>query len=241
MIAVTFALPDESRAFVAALGSRSTHKNVDGLLPVVSGELAGQKVMVIHTGIGEVSAYRRRLARLVAGTYPQIDKPRLLISSGYAGGLRAGGKVGDLILGANVSHADLLARAGEMLAGRPVHTGGLTTQNKMAETVEAKRSLAVQTGAVAVDMETGWIADVCAAAGVSMLSLRAISDAAGQPFPVPGDIMFDPRKQQPRYLALPLWLLAHPGHIGPFVRFVRGLGPARAKLTEALRIVVAGI
>ena len=128
-----------------------------------------------------------------------------------------------------------------MLAAKSIHAGGLTTQTRAAETIEAKQRLATQTGAVAVDMETSWIADVCAAAGIPMLSLRAISDAADQPFPVPGDVMFNALRQQPRYFVLPMWLLAHPGHIGPFIRFVRGLGPARAKLTEALRIIVAGI
>ena len=80
-------------------------------------------------------------------------------------------------------------------------------------------------------METAWIAGVCAAAEVPLLSLRVVSDAAGDDFPVPSHVLYDAARQHPRYLALPLWLAVHPGRIGPFARFVRGLGPARARLT----------
>ena len=72
-----------------------------------------------------------------------------------------------------------------------------------------------------------------------MLSLRVVSDAANQAFPAPGHILFDQVRQRPRYLALPLWLLLHPGRIGPFARFVRGLTPAQATLAQALEHLLA--
>ncbi len=241
MIALTFALPDESRVFVAALKKRSILATGDGLLPVVSGECAGQRVTVIHTGVGEVPVYRRRLVQLLAPGEAGGEKPRLLISSGYAGGLQAKRKVGDLILGENVSEPASLDAASRLLAGRAVHQGTLTTQPAAAETRNEKQALGARSGAAAVDMETAWIAEVCAQMDVPMLSLRAISDAVDQSFPVPGRVLFDARKQRPRYLALPVWLLAHPGRIMPFIRFVRGLGPARAGLAEALQVLVAGL
>ena len=72
-----------------------------------------------------------------------------------------------------------------------------------------------------------------------LLSLRVISDAAGQSFPVPNAVLFDAVRQRPRYVALPAWLLLHPWRIAPFVRFVRGLGPARARLGRALDQLLA--
>ena len=240
MIALTFALPDESRAFVAGLENRVALGTGDGLLPVVLGRCAGQEVVVIHTGVGEVPVYRARLAQFLA-VGQQGVKPRLLISSGYAGGLQAGKEVGHLILGANVSQPELLAKTRGLLAARIVHTGTLTTHSAAVETVSAKQALGAETGAIAVDMETAWIAAVCAGAEVPMLSLRVISDAVDQDFPVPGGVFFDARRQRPRYFFLPSWLAAHPRRIGPFVRFVKGLGPARAGLTEALRTIVAKI
>lgn len=233
MIALTFALPDESRSFVASLTGRQSSTE-GGRLPVITGEWQGRRVAVIHTGVGEISFYRRRLADFLA-----TEKPRLLVSGGYAGGLQAGIAVGDLVLGENVSDPGVLRGARGLLEA--AHVGALITRPAVAESVEEKAALGRETGALAIDMETAWIAAVCAVAGVPLLSLRAVSDAAGQAFPVPGRILFDADRQRPRYLALPAWLLCHPGRIGPFVRFVRGAGLARRGLAGALQTVVSDL
>ena len=215
-VLVTFAVPDESRAF-AAVSARG---------PVV----------VVHTGVGDTPAGRRRLDDVLQG-----DTPHLVISAGYAGALRPDLRVGDLILGENFSDPHLLAAARELLAGEVCHVGALTTQTAVAETAAAKSALHAATGALAVDMETAWIAAACARAGVPLLALRVISDAAGQSFPVPNAVLFDAVRQRPRYVALPVWLGLHPWRIVPFVRFVRGLGPARARLGRALGHLLAGL
>ncbi len=238
MIALTFALPDESRTFVAGLTNPVLLGRDDGLLPVVTGLCHGERVIVIHTGVGEAPAYRARLARLLTDGGDAGGKPILLVSGGYAGGLQSGITVGDLILGKNVSDPGWLAKAREMLVSWKPLTGRLITRSATAETTGAKRALGVATGAIAVDMETAWVAAVCAEAGVPMLSLRVISDAVNQSFPVPGNILFDARRQRPRYIAMPLWLLFHPARIVPFIRFVRGLTPARTRLAGAMRTLV---
>ena len=213
-VLVTFALPDESRAFVAA-SDRG---------PVVTW----------HTGVGDSPDARRRLGDLL-----DADEPRLVISAGYAGALRPDLRVGDLVLAENVSDPGLLAAARGLLADEPCHVGALLTQPNAAETAAAKSALHAATGALAVDMETAWIAGACARAGVPLLSLRVVSDAAGQSFPVPNAVLFDAVRQRPRYIALPVWLLLHPWRIRAFVGFVRGLGPARTRLGQALRLLLA--
>ena len=234
-VIVTFALPDESRSFLAALtGVRTIHRGRPPALPTTMGRLDDKLVAVVHTGMGDTAAGRARLRETMA----TAENLRGVISAGYAGGLAAHLQVGDLVLGENFSDARLAASACRLLQDERLHAGVITTQNQVAATAAAKSSLAAGTGALAVDMETGWIAEVCAGAGVPMLSLRVISDAAGQDFPVPAHLLFDAVRQRPRYLALPAWLLAHPGRIAPFVRFVRGLGPARERLTRALRLLV---
>ena len=166
------------------------------------------------------------------------EGPRAVISAGYAGGLAPRLRAGDLVLGENHSDARLAAEARRWLKDEPLHGGSIVSRDRVAATAAAKSALAAEAGALAVDMETEWIAGVCAGAGVPMLSLRVISDAADQDFPVPGHILFNAARQRPRYLALPAWLLSHPGRIAPFAAFVRGLGPARARLTRALRVLV---
>ena len=225
-VVVTFALPDESRDFVAGLAGSVRS---GGGLSSVAGQLAGQRVIVVHTGVGDTPSGRQRLHATLAG-----DRPPWVISAGYAGGLHPGLQVGDLLLGENFSAPALLGTARTLLAGEPLRTGALLTQPTVAETAADKAALHAATGALAVDMETAWIAAACADAGVPLLSLRVVSDAAAQSFPVPGGVLFDAVRQRPRYLALPLWLLVHPSRIAPFAAFVRGLAPARARLTRAL-------
>ncbi len=212
-VVVTFAVPDESRAF-AAVSDRGP-------------------VLTMHTGVGNSPGGRRRL-----GDVLDEDEPRLVISAGYAGALRPDLRVGDLVLGENFSDPGLLAAARTLLADEPCHVGQFLTQNAVAETAAAKAALHTATGALAVDMETEWIAKACARSGVPLLALRVISDAAGQSFPVPNAVLFDAVRQRPRYAALPAWLLLHPWRIVPFVRFVRGLGPARTRLGRALTRLV---
>ena len=68
----------------------------------------------------------------------------------------------------------------------------------------------------------------------TLVPVRTISDAADAPLPVPFSEWFDLRRQRPRQWALVKYLLAHPGRIGPFTAFVRGLAPARRTLAEFL-------
>ena len=233
-ILVTFALPDESRDFVRLLVNTRRLAPRDHL-SAVTGEWSGQRVVILHTGVGDADSCRGRLDDAL-----QTARPRLVVISGYAGGLHPALRTGDLVLGENHSDPALLAAARANLAHEPLHVGTLLTQSVVAETVAAKGELHASTAALAVDMETAWIAAACAAASVPTLSLRVISDAANQPFPVPGRILFDAVRQRPRYFALPCYLLTHPAGIAPFVRFVRALPAARARLTNAIGHLIQG-
>ena len=64
--------------------------------------------------------------------------------------------------------------------------------------------------------------------------MRAISDAASQPLPVPFEDWFDLERQRPRVVALIGYLARQPSKIRPFARFVRGLPAARLALTDFL-------
>ena len=236
-VLVCFAVPDESRLFTQGLENRRVVRG-DGRhpLPTVFGHIGSRSVVVAHTGIGDSAKAREHVERRLAETIPS---PEVVISAGYAGALHPKLLVGDLILGENHSSPTLLEKARPSLTADGILTGVLLTEPAAAETASHKRALYDATGALAVDMETAWIAQACATAGVPMLSLRVISDASDQDFPVPGRVLYDAVRQRPRYLALPAWLAMHPAQIAPFVRFVRGLGPARQRLTRALQTMLA--
>jgi adenosylhomocysteine nucleosidase len=159
--------------------------------------------------------------------------PQLLVCSGFAGGLDPKIQTGEVVVADNVSTPSLLDTARSCFS-KDVFFGALTSQLAPAETISEKQHLAATTGALAVDMETGWILEVCKAAGIPLLSLRGISDTALQSLPVPFSAWFDAQNQKARPVSLILYLLFHPAAIPPFVRFVRGIFKAKKLLSEAL-------
>ncbi len=231
MIVIAFALPEESRDLVAALEHpvRSGSK----ALPVIRGTYAGRLVTVFHTGIGAASARER-----LRGFWEQYEGalPQAAIGTGFAGGLDPALAPGALILAEN--YPDCLAAARSRLGAERVSVGMLASASAVLETPEAKATHALQTGAIAVDMETATVAAFFREKGVPFLGLRAISDAVGDPLPVPSSVWFDGRTQRPRPLALVAFLLWHPGRIAPFARFVGNVNRARRTLTAALLEVI---
>ncbi len=93
MIAVTFALPEESRDF---------RRRLPG------------KVSVTHSGAGPDAA-ARHIARVLA------TRPELVIAAGFAGGLDPALRVGEVVIATNYSSPGLIIRAGGVAAGAFAH------------------------------------------------------------------------------------------------------------------------
>ncbi len=209
MIAVTFALPQESRDFLRAVRRRDD-------------------VTVIHTGMGLAPAAR------ALDVFLSKTRPDWMLSGGFAGALDPRLKLGDLIVAENFTTPSLVTRC----QGMPAR-GTLVSRPRPAELVEEKAALFRETGALAVDMETAAIAAACQRAGVPLLAIRAISDSAQVPLPVPLAEWFDLAQQHPRPRRLLGYLCRRPSAILPFVRFVRGLPLARRTLTAAMLRAIA--
>ena len=225
MKVIAFALPQESRELVAMLcepqwsGSRR--------LPVVTGRLGAEAVVVLHTGMGAASA-REALALFWQRHGP--DGIEAVIGAGFAGGLDPSLAVAALVLWGEPQWL-VCARA---TLGTRARVGALSSAPEPLETPQAKAQWARTTGAIAVDMETETVAAFCREKGVPFLALRAISDTAGDALPVPLEAWFDLRAQRPRPVRLIGFLLRHPGRIAPFARLVGNVGRARRALTQAL-------
>jgi len=232
MFAVTFALPQESQDFRHALRHASAVGGDAGSF--LLGNIGSEEVLLGHTGVGPAAA-AQNVAALLAW-----HRPRLLISTGFAGGLDPRLATGDLLIATNFSAPDPVAKSRAHLDGdRHACFGTLTSQPRPAETVADKAALAHATGALAVDMETASVAHACARARVPLLAVRAISDTALEPLPVPFADWFDVAAQRPRPLALIRYLAHHPAQISPFARFVHGLTPARRAFTRFITEFIA--
>jgi nucleoside phosphorylase len=191
---------------------------------------AASGVRVLHTGIGEDAAVRVLRRAL------KEDRPSAVISSGFAGGLDPSLRVGDVIADEGVSSAELLR---ELPA--EIRRGRIYTAEAAVDSPGVKAQLYAETGAQAVDMETEAAAAECARAGVPLLVIRAISDAAGDGIPVPLEVAWDLVVQRPRPVRLCAYLARNPARIGAFARFLRQTNLATNNLGKALERIVEGM
>lgn len=211
MIAVTFAHPSESRDFLRLVGTRH------------------HELKVLHTGIGA------KACRQSIGVFLQNHRFKLVISSGFAGGLDDSLGPGDLLLAENFSNPRLLNEARELIIAR---SGKLATAGRVIEGATERRRLGREHKAVAVDMETECIAEACAAHELPLLSLRVISDTPKKPLPAPAHVLFDLERQRTVGRRMAVYLLTHPLGIVRLIRFSRQLANARADLAKGLKTLV---
>ena len=232
MIGITFALRSESSDLVRRLREIERHDDlIFGKIDPPSPRLrrAGNRdVAIAHTGVGAKNC-GARLETLV-----HKAKPRLVISSGFAGGVSNQLLVGDLILAENFSDMQLLASAQRIVANEQTHIVKLFTATSIIESVAERNEIARASGAAAVDMETGAIAAVCTAHGLPLLSLRVISDTPSEPFPAPMSILFDLETQRTDMRKLFGYIIAGPTRIIRLLHFFRQTRQARALLTKAI-------
>src|ERR1022692_3070520 len=137
-------------------------------------------------------------------------RPKIFIGAGFAGAVREGLKIGELVLRENFSIQRLLSDAREILRQRNVQTIKLFTATTIVDSIDERNRIAREHGADAVEMETEYIAAACTAHAIPMLSLRAISDSPHQPFPAPPNVLFNVERQKTDGVRLAFYLLTHP-------------------------------
>jgi adenosylhomocysteine nucleosidase len=230
MIAITFALPAESSDFVRLLENPNWNSR-EGV-ESIRGQLHGKNVAVVHTGVG------RRACRETLEILLRRENFDYLISAGFAGALEKELRVGHLLVAENFSSPELVGSPKLDLADESTFLGKLLTVPRMVESVRDRESLNKKHGAAAVDMETEVIAGLCAAHNVPMLSIRAISDTATEPFPAPANILFDVAKQKTDFVRLAGYLLTHPSAFGRLNAFRARVAVARKALADALDQIV---
>lgn len=226
MIAITFALPAESSDFVRLLKNPGSVSR-EGVA-TTRGRLHGKAITVIHTGVGE-KVCRERMEIIL-----RRERFEYLISSGFAGALEKDLRVGHLLVSENFSSPQLRDSPQLALADEMTFLGKLLSVPQMVEGTGERETLNKKTGAAAVDMETETIAELCAAHELPMLSVRAISDTAEEPFPAPANVLFDLAKQETDFVRLGGYLLTHPSAFARLNAFRQRVSIARRALAKAL-------
>ena len=154
------------------------------------GGLEGRRLVIIESGAGCEAAARCTEA-LIAG-----HKPRWLISAGFAGALSEEMKRGHILMADEVVDVagrrlkiDLNIDRAQIAASPGLHVGRLLTVDRVVHRAADKLALGREHGALAVDMETFGVAEVCRQEKVKLLSIRVISDCVDRELPADVDLL----------------------------------------------------
>jgi nucleoside phosphorylase len=231
MTAVTFALPTESHSFVSRLQSKRRTRFSGSDL--ISGRIGSRSVTIFHTGVG------RRITEKRLTDFLDQHSFKVLISSGFAGGVNSELAAGDLFVAENVSDSALSAMARRCLTSPAPHFGKLLTSSGIIHSEAKRMEVARERAADAIDMESDVIAQTCTERGVRMLSLRVISDTTPEPLPAPPNVLFDIERQKTNHARLAAHILKNPAAIAKLIRFHRQIARVRETLTAALVSLIA--
>lgn len=220
--------------------------------PAYTGHYLGKPVVLVVTGMGRQRAEAgidAVLARLPVTT---------VISIGFSGALARELQVGDLVLASELMSLtgsaddeieptiyrvdkELLRTAEETLQTTPLRvvSGPTATAPRIIATPAAKQGMGQQTGAIAVDMESYWVAKAISNRGLPFLAIRAISDAQEDSLP-PFHQILD-KEGHPRARQLAAHLIGKPGSLVALARLARNASRARRALTTGVICLLAAL
>ncbi len=173
---VVFALGIEAGGFTSLLANPTPRTQCGGFF-VSEGRLDDRRVVIVRSGPG-----RRRAA---AATEALLDehRPAVVVSAGFAGGLDPRLRRGDIVLAERIldetgRQCPIDLAALPLVAASGAHVGCLLTVDRIICSAEEKRALGERHTALAADMETMAVAEVCRRRQTPFLAVRVISDAA---------------------------------------------------------------
>jgi adenosylhomocysteine nucleosidase len=136
-----------------------------------------------------------------------------LMSFGIAGGLSSKLRSGSLVVADEVlTDFDRYPAVASCATVIRAHVGPIYGSWEIVSSPKEKRAIRKQTGALAVDMESGPVARVAMEAGIPFIAIRAIADPVTHGLPPAALLPLD-EKGQPNLLAVFGSILRNPGQI----------------------------
>jgi 5'-methylthioadenosine/S-adenosylhomocysteine nucleosidase len=220
--------------------------------PAFAGQYRGRPVLLAWTGMG-----RQRAEASVEAVLAHF-RVTVVISIGFSGALERRLEVADLVLASEllgitgsgsdgieptIYQADrgLLHTATEALRTMSLRvvSGPIVTAPSIVTTPGDKQGMGWETGAVAVDMESYWVARAVSDQGLPFLVVRAITDA--QEEFLPPSFQNLGAEGNPRARRLAAHLIREPGSLLALVRMARNAARARRALTTGVACTVAAL
>lgn len=168
----------------------------------------------------------------------QQHRPEIIVSAGFSGALQPGLPIGAIILAENFSDSGLLRNTPLPESFR---VGRTITVDDVLETSDQKKAAGLETGALAVDLETSHFQQVCDRNGVKMISIRAISDTLDQDIPIPAGVLLDPENGRPNPKAIFQYLFRNPSKAQDFARLLRHAKMAQQSLATGIQQILPSV
>lgn len=229
-----------------AAATREEAKAVDAAVRTLSNDLANRVAHARIYGMGWAGTEH------LLKSYQEFPNLKLIVSTGYCGGLRLGMETGALVLAervvdaeevdANASFETPPALRGLVLdalqaSGLSAHTGKVVTTSQAVFEAEAKQALGRKLDAVALDMESAHLAAGAKARGCAFLCLRAVSDGAGEDLP-PQVADFIDERGEVRLGQVTKFALGGPRNIGALNRLRKNAAEASEALTSSWKALL---
>lgn len=192
-LGIIVAMGSELKMLLAEMSS-VTEENANGTT-YYKGNIGSRDIVAMQCGIGKVNA--------AVGALTLIERysPEAIINTGIAGGTGGGADILDVVVGTEVGYHDVWCGPGNapgQVQGLPERFAGATAMfgitqdtpgvklgliasgDRFVSTPEELAALlATQPRAIACDMESGAIAQVCHLKQIPFLAIRVVSDTPG--------------------------------------------------------------
>ena len=171
-IGIVCALPIELGAFLDRC--KKVRKYSGGNFVFRGGFYDQIRIAVVQSGMGF------NKARMATQALVDAHTPNWILSAGFAGALLPGMKIGDIVMADSVvdEHHHEMTVDLKMPADpeNGLHVGRIVTADNMVRLISEKQTLAKKHNAIAVEMESLAVAQVCRDTKTRFLAVRAISD-----------------------------------------------------------------
>lgn len=199
-------------------------------------------VSILITGIG------RQNAEKSVREFLATNSPKLVLTCGFAGGLNPGLKLGEVVFETSFPSSSRRESAQTEIGNQlePTHVGcyeqlvaagakpaKFFCADRITTTVGEKKKLRAETGADAVELESGAIHAICRERGIPCATVRVISDTANEDLPLDFNRLSKPDMNLD-YGKLAWAIAKSPGKIGALRRLQQNCQSAANQLAAVL-------
>jgi adenosylhomocysteine nucleosidase len=236
-VGLVFALGIESGGLEDLLEGSVTVKGHQFLIR--QGGLKRRHVALAVSGVGSAAAARATEALLTG------HRPQWLISAGFSGALQPGLERNEILIGESVGDTTG-RRIGVDLQSGPVawkdmpgaRLGKLISVDRILRRPEEKRALGQEHGALAVDMESCAVAEVCAHTAARFLAVRVVSDTVDEVLPPDIERMVRQKSSAGRWGAALAAAMDRPGALNEMLKLREHALVASDRLAKFLASLV---